>query len=86
MGLTIELGFSGTHVLNGAVYLLQYDVLNDFTPISPLATGPFVLFAGKTADLVGLCVGEGLPGDARDQLHVQFGGSLAIGLSGRPLR
>ena len=38
----------GTHVLNGAFYSLPYDVLNDFAPISPLVTTPFVLFARKT--------------------------------------
>jgi tripartite-type tricarboxylate transporter receptor subunit TctC len=36
-GYTIELGLMGTHVMNGAVYSLRYDVLNDFAPISPLA-------------------------------------------------
>jgi tripartite-type tricarboxylate transporter receptor subunit TctC len=44
-GYTIDLGFIGTHVLNGAMYSLQYDVLNDFAPVSPLASGPLVLFA-----------------------------------------
>ena len=38
----------GTHVLNGAFYSLPYDVLNDFAPISPLVTVPYVLFARKT--------------------------------------
>jgi tripartite-type tricarboxylate transporter receptor subunit TctC len=47
-GYTICLGFDGTHVLNGAFYSLPYDVLNDFVPISPLATGPIVLVARKT--------------------------------------
>jgi tripartite-type tricarboxylate transporter receptor subunit TctC len=37
-----------THVLNGAFYSLPYDVLNDFAPISPLVTNPFVLLARKT--------------------------------------
>jgi len=36
-GHTISLGLMDTHVLNGAFYSLQYDVLNDFTPISPVA-------------------------------------------------
>ena len=35
-------------MLNGAFYSLPYDVLNDFAPISPLITTPFVLFARKT--------------------------------------
>jgi tripartite-type tricarboxylate transporter receptor subunit TctC len=37
-GYTIVLGFLGSHVLNGAFYSLQYDVLNDFAPVSPLFT------------------------------------------------
>ena len=47
-GYTIVLGFLGTHVLNGAFYSLQYDVLNDFAPISPLFTTSAVLFGKKT--------------------------------------
>jgi tripartite-type tricarboxylate transporter receptor subunit TctC len=47
-GYTIDLGYLGNHVLNGAFYSLSYDVLNDFAPISPLVTAPGVLFARKT--------------------------------------
>jgi tripartite-type tricarboxylate transporter receptor subunit TctC len=47
-GYTICLGIDGTFVVNGAFYSLPYDVLNDFAPISPLATGPIVLVARKT--------------------------------------
>jgi tripartite-type tricarboxylate transporter receptor subunit TctC len=47
-GYTIDLGFLGGHVLNGAFYSLQYDVLNDFEPISPLVATPYVIFARKT--------------------------------------
>ena len=46
-GYTIEVGTLSTHVLNGAVYSLRYDVLNDFVPISLLGANPFVLFARK---------------------------------------
>jgi len=46
-GYTIDLGYVGNHVLNGAFYSLPYDVLNDFAPISPLVTAPAVLFARK---------------------------------------
>jgi tripartite-type tricarboxylate transporter receptor subunit TctC len=56
-GYTIELGFNSSHALNGAFYSLPYDVLNDFEPISPLATGSIVLYARKTIpanDLRGL--------------------------------
>jgi len=47
-GYTIELGSISTHMLNGAFYSLPYDVVNDFAPISPLATLPYVLFGRKT--------------------------------------
>jgi tripartite-type tricarboxylate transporter receptor subunit TctC len=46
-GYTIDLGYLGNHVLNGAVYSLQYDVLNDFAPISPLTTVQSALFARR---------------------------------------
>src|SRR5215471_4511518 len=46
-GYTIDLGHLTTHVFNGAIHSLQYDVLNDFTAISPLVTNPNVLFARK---------------------------------------
>jgi tripartite-type tricarboxylate transporter receptor subunit TctC len=36
-GYTLSAGFLGTHVINGAIYALQYDVLNDFEPVSRFA-------------------------------------------------
>jgi tripartite-type tricarboxylate transporter receptor subunit TctC len=47
-GYTIQLGIQATHMMNGAVYSLPYDVVNDFAPISPLVTLPVFLFARKT--------------------------------------
>jgi tripartite-type tricarboxylate transporter receptor subunit TctC len=47
-GYTIDIGFLGNHVLNGAVYPLSYDLMNDFAPISPLSATPFLLYARKT--------------------------------------
>jgi tripartite-type tricarboxylate transporter receptor subunit TctC len=47
-GYTIDLGFLGGHVQNGALYSLQYDVVNDFEPIAPLVGAPYVIFARKT--------------------------------------
>jgi tripartite-type tricarboxylate transporter receptor subunit TctC len=46
-GYTIELGIKSTHALNGALYSLPYDILNDFAPIAPLATNPLFLFTRK---------------------------------------
>jgi len=47
-GYTIDIGFLGNHVLNGAFYSLNYDLLNDFAPISPLTNESFFLYAKKT--------------------------------------
>jgi len=47
-GYTLNIGIGATHVLNSAFYSLQYDVLNDFAPISPLVAAPLVLLARKT--------------------------------------
>ena len=46
-GYTIVLGTSSTQVLNGALYSLSYDVVNDFEPVSPLAVNPEVIFGRK---------------------------------------
>jgi tripartite-type tricarboxylate transporter receptor subunit TctC len=47
-GYTLALGQIGSHVVTGATYALQYDLLNDFEPVALLSTGPFVLVAKKS--------------------------------------
>src|SRR5262249_28700054 len=49
-GYTLVIGIWSTHVVNGALYALQYDVLNDFEPIT-LISGELglVIVAKKTA-------------------------------------
>jgi tripartite-type tricarboxylate transporter receptor subunit TctC len=42
-GYTISLGHTGTHVVNGAIYPLQYDLLNDFEPIALLASNTMIV-------------------------------------------
>jgi tripartite-type tricarboxylate transporter receptor subunit TctC len=46
-GYTIGIGHWGTHVVNGAIYTLPYDVLNDFEPVSMIATNPQLIVARK---------------------------------------
>jgi tripartite-type tricarboxylate transporter receptor subunit TctC len=53
-GYTINIGTLNDHVLNGAFYSLNYDLLNDFAPISPLSASPEFLYAKKTAPARGL--------------------------------
>lgn len=47
-GYTIGMGYWGTHVANGALYSLAYDVVNDFEPISLLVQSPLLVAAKKT--------------------------------------
>jgi len=56
-GYTLGLGHNGSHVMTGATYALQYDLLNDFVPVALISTYPSVLVAKKTIpanDLRGL--------------------------------
>jgi len=56
-GYTIVIGIWSTHVANGAVYNLSYDLLNDFEPIALHASSPQVIVARKilpVEDLKGL--------------------------------
>lgn len=46
-GYTLCVGFLGTHVLNSAVYPLQYDVVKDFEPLAMLASNPQLIVAKK---------------------------------------
>ncbi len=39
-GYTLGIGHWSTHVVNGAVYRLPYDLLNDFEPVAMIATNP----------------------------------------------
>ncbi len=56
-GYTLSIGIWSTHVVNGAVYKLSYDVLNDFAPIALLTNNAQIIVAKKTIqadDLQGL--------------------------------
>jgi len=46
-GYTLVLGYWGTHVVNPAIYNLQYDPLNDFEPISPVVSNPQIIVSRK---------------------------------------
>ena len=44
-GYTFGMGFLGTHVLNGAIYSLPYDVVKDFDPIALISSNPHLIVA-----------------------------------------
>src|SRR5436190_1056119 len=47
-GYTVGIGHWSTHVVNGAIYQLPYDVLNDFEPISLVAANPQLAVVRKS--------------------------------------
>jgi tripartite-type tricarboxylate transporter receptor subunit TctC len=47
-GYTIDMGQWATHVVNGAIYALRYNLVTDFDPIAAICTIPLVLYARKT--------------------------------------
>jgi tripartite-type tricarboxylate transporter receptor subunit TctC len=56
-GYTLGIGQWTTHVVNGAIYALAYDLLNDFEPISLIARFPQLIVAKNATpanDLKGL--------------------------------
>ena len=48
-GYTISHGSTPTHVFNGAVFKLPFDIEDDFQPISPIASAPLLIVAKKAA-------------------------------------
>src|SRR5258705_10009509 len=56
-GYTISIGQWGSHVTNGAIYALPYDLLNDLAPLAWIATGTPLIVSRNTLpakDLRGL--------------------------------
>jgi tripartite-type tricarboxylate transporter receptor subunit TctC len=47
-GHTLVLGITSTHVMNGATYTLQYDVVKDFEPVALVARQSLIIVARKT--------------------------------------
>jgi tripartite-type tricarboxylate transporter receptor subunit TctC len=56
-GHTIGIGHLGTHVFNGALYNLSYDLLADLAPVAPLTSSVYALVTKKdvpATDVAGL--------------------------------
>nr|WP_249797636.1 tripartite tricarboxylate transporter substrate-binding protein [Bradyrhizobium sp. 199] len=49
-GATITIGHWGTHVLNGAVLKLPYDVVSDFEPVAMIAMGTQLIVGRKSLE------------------------------------
>lgn len=94
-GYTIVLGLSSTHVFNGAIYTLPYDVLNDFAPIALIAEAPHLIVSKNdlpAKDLRALIgwlktnPGEALDGTAGVGSSPHLGGILFQNLTGTKFR
>src|SRR5262245_28419437 len=46
-GYTVSIGNWNTHVINGAIYQLSYDLLRDLAPVARMSSNPYVLVARK---------------------------------------
>src|SRR5260370_7091005 len=47
-GYTLGIGSWGTHVVNGAIYALPYDLLKDLEPVALLTTEPLLISVNNT--------------------------------------
>jgi tripartite-type tricarboxylate transporter receptor subunit TctC len=47
-GYTLSIGHVGTHVINGAVHQLPYDLLKDLEPVAMVATNPQLIVSRNT--------------------------------------
>jgi tripartite-type tricarboxylate transporter receptor subunit TctC len=48
-GYTLSIGHIGTHVINGAIYQLPYDLLKDFEPVALIASNPQIVVSKNAA-------------------------------------
>jgi tripartite-type tricarboxylate transporter receptor subunit TctC len=46
-GYTVSIGHVGTHVANGAIYPLKYDLLKDLDPVARLPSNPMIVVTRK---------------------------------------
>ncbi|MSO67461.1 MAG: tripartite tricarboxylate transporter substrate binding protein BugD [Pseudolabrys sp.] len=46
-GYTLGIGHWGSHVVNGAIYTLPYDLVTDFEPVALISDGPQLIVAAK---------------------------------------
>src|SRR5215470_11071345 len=94
-GYTISAGHFGTHVANGAVYPLKYDLQRDLDPVARLPSNPMVVVTRKdfpAADLRELVAwlkanpGKATAGTAGAGSGSHIGGVFLADLVGAPLR
>jgi tripartite-type tricarboxylate transporter receptor subunit TctC len=81
-GYTLSVGQWGTHVVNGAIYALQYNTLTDFQPVALLSSNPGLIVGRKglpVDDLRGLIAWLKANADKATQSTSGVGGFGHIG-------
>jgi tripartite-type tricarboxylate transporter receptor subunit TctC len=81
-GYTLSIGNWGTHVLNGGLYTLPYDLLKDFEPVAALSSNPLIIVAKKAMpadDLKGLIAWLKANPDKASAATAGAGGTAHIG-------
>jgi tripartite-type tricarboxylate transporter receptor subunit TctC len=81
-GYTVCLGNWSSHVLNGAIYALQYDLLKDFEPVALLSSNPLIIVAKNAMpadDLKGLIAWLKANPDKASAAATAAGGTSRIG-------
>ncbi|HVQ73300.1 MAG TPA: tripartite tricarboxylate transporter substrate binding protein BugD [Bradyrhizobium sp.] len=53
-GYTVSFGHLGTHVANGAIYKLGYDLVTDLEPVALLPSNPMIIVSKKTVPATSL--------------------------------
>jgi tripartite-type tricarboxylate transporter receptor subunit TctC len=99
-GTTISIGNVGSHVFNGAIYSLPYDLLNDLKPVALVASNPQLLLskpsipATTLGELIAwiktqprsILIGTGGPGSAAHLSGVYLEQNLKISATMVPFR
>ena len=76
-GYTLSIGTTSSHVLTGALYSLQWDLVKDLEPIAPLISEPLMIVGRKdmpAQDLKGLIAWLKANPDKASQGHAGIGG------------
>jgi len=94
-GYTISTGHFGTHVANGAIYPLKYDLLRDLDPVARLPSNPMLVVTRKNfpaANLNELVAwlkanpGKAAAGTAGAGSGAHIGGAFLANLVGAPVQ
>jgi tripartite-type tricarboxylate transporter receptor subunit TctC len=75
-GYTVSFGHLGTHVANGAIYKLNYDLVNDLEPVVRLPSNPMIIVSRKSVPAGNL---QELLAWIRSQPHPATAGTAGAG-------